>query len=157
MEWKRQLHAHYGTVMVETFSREKAEGRLTLNLEAKLAKHGVKAAPLSPEEIARTLKSQKQIGPFVRLLATFLQHFKGAQMGLVALGARASKIPDGGRANAFVEVFSPVYDRYQAYLAKLEPPASCRGFFCLFFKALSHTLYISNLSQNVNDKCERSM
>ena len=36
MEWKRNVHTTYGTTLVETFSYEKAEGRLLPALEKKL-------------------------------------------------------------------------------------------------------------------------
>ena len=45
MEWKRAVHAEHGTVLVETFSHEQADGRLLRNLTEKLAAHGVIRAP----------------------------------------------------------------------------------------------------------------
>ena len=46
IDWKRRLHAEHGTVLIETFSHEKAAGKLTENLAAKLAEHGVTLSPI---------------------------------------------------------------------------------------------------------------
>ena len=45
MEWKRQLHAEHGTILIETFSHEHSAGRLLRNLEAELKAHGVELSP----------------------------------------------------------------------------------------------------------------
>ena len=82
MEWKRQVHAERGTVLVETFTRERAEGRLIRNLEEKLAAHGVELTPLPRERVFAVLEDQGRIDPFIRVLATFLQHFKGGGLSL---------------------------------------------------------------------------
>ena len=73
VEWKRQVHAERGTVLVETFTRERVEGRLIRNLEEKLAAHGVELTPLPRERVFALLEDQGRIDPFIRLLATFLQ------------------------------------------------------------------------------------
>ena len=117
MEWKRQVHAERGTVLVETFTRERAEGRLIRNLEAKLAAHGVELTPLPRERVFAVLEDRGRIDPFIRVLATFLQHFKGSRLSLEEVAQRARSLDDEGRAAAFLTVFGPIFERYEETLA----------------------------------------
>ena len=118
MAWKRELHARHGTVLVETFSHEGADGRLIRNLEEKLAAHGVALTPLPNEEAFAVLERQGRVDAFTRLLATFLQHFGGSRLSPGEAERRAGALDDGGRAAAFVAVFRPVYERYRETLAR---------------------------------------
>ena len=118
MEWKRQVHAERGTVLVETFTRERAEGRLIRNLEEKLAAHGVELTPLPRERVFAVLEDQGRIDPFIRVLATFLQHFKGGGLSLEEVAQRARSLEDEGRAKAFLTVFGPIFERYQESLVQ---------------------------------------
>ena len=77
VEWKRNVHSEHGTALIETFSYECAEGSLIRNLTAKLTERGVQFRPIPRGQIFALLETQKRIKPFYRLLATFLQHFKG--------------------------------------------------------------------------------
>ena len=118
MEWKRQIHAERGTILVETFTRERAEGRLIRNLEEKLAAHGVELTPLPRERVFAVLEDRGRIDPFIRVLATFLQHFKGSRLSLDEVAERARSLDDEGRAAAFLTVFGPIFERYQETLAE---------------------------------------
>ena len=117
MAWKRQVHAERGTVLIETYSHERADGRLIRNLTEKLAAHGVTLAPLPQERVFSDLDDKGRIDPLIRLLATFLQHFKGSQLTLAEIFRRAGSLDDEGRAKAFLAVFGPIYKRYQETLA----------------------------------------
>jgi len=118
MEWKRKVHAERGTVLVETFTHERTDGRLIRNLEAKLAEHGVEPAPVPRDRVFALLEEQRRVDPFIRLLATFLQHFKGGGHSLEEVATRARSLDDGGRAAAFLAVFGPVFERYRETLAR---------------------------------------
>ena len=118
MEWKRQLHAEHGTVLVETFSHERANGKLVRNLTNKLAAHDVTLSPLPRDRVFAVLEGQGKIDAFTRLLATFLQHFKGSRLSFEDVANRASGLEDRERAKAFLEVFRAVFERYQEALAK---------------------------------------
>ena len=118
IEWKRRVHAERGTVLVETFTRERAEGRLIRNLEEKLAVHGVELTPLPRERVFAILEDQGRIDPFIPVLATFLQHFKGSRLSLEEVAQRARSLDDEGRAEAFLVVFGPIFERYQETLAR---------------------------------------
>ncbi|WP_145683502.1 UvrD-helicase domain-containing protein [Azospirillum brasilense] len=134
MAWKRRLHADRGTVLIETFSHEKAAGRLTDNLAAKLAAHGVALSPIRPGEVFAILESQGRVSPFTRLVATFLQHFKGGHVTLAEASRRAAARPDRPRAEAFLAVFGRIFERYQGWLAARRQI----GFHDMILKATEH-------------------
>ena len=115
---KRQVHAENGTVLVETFTHERAEGLLIRNLEAKLAAQGVELTPLPRERVFAVLEDRGRIDPLIRVLATFLQHFKGSRLSLEEVRQQARSLEDEGRAAAFVTVFGPIFERYQETLAR---------------------------------------
>ena len=117
MEWKRSVHAQHGTVLVETFSHEQTDGRLLRNLTEKLVARGVTLSPIPREEIFATLNRQGRIDPFTRLVATFLQHFKGSRLSFGEVAERVSAHRDRKRARAFLAVFRPIFERYQEALA----------------------------------------
>ena len=118
MEWKRGIHAKYGTHLIETFSHEQADGRLLLNLTEKLAAHGVTLSPIPREEMFAALDRQGRIDPFTRLVATFLQHFKGSRLSFDEIAESARAHHDRKRAEAFISVFRPIFERYQSALAR---------------------------------------
>ena len=116
--WKLELHAEHGTTLIETFSHEQAAGRLTENLAAKLRVHGVKFTRIPREEIFAVLNEQGRVEPLPQLVATLLQHFKGARLSIGELERRAAAKRDGGRSKAFLRVFRPIFERYEATLAQ---------------------------------------
>ena len=116
MQWKRELHANHGTVLIETFSHENDDGKLSQHLAAKLSDHGVTLSPIPADETFAILEKQGRIDPFTRLVATFLQHYKGAQLSTEEIARRAARAPNPLRAGAFVTVFKPIFERYEAFL-----------------------------------------
>ncbi len=118
MEWKRGVHAAHGTVLIETFSYEQAEGRLLRNLTEKLAARGVVLSPIPREQVFATLNRQGRIDPFTQLTSTFLQHFKGNRLSFADIAERAGNHWDKLRAHAFLAVFRPIFERYQDALAR---------------------------------------
>ena len=118
MEWKRGVHAEHGTVLVETFSHEQADGRLLRNLTEKLAAHGVTLSPIPRDDVFAALEKQGRIDPFTQFVATFLRHFKGGRLCLAEITERAAAHRDRERAQAFLAVFQPIFERYQETLAR---------------------------------------
>ncbi len=116
-QWKLALHAKHGTTLIETFSHEQASGQLTERLADKLRAHGVALKPIPTETIFAVLNEQGRVAPFTRLVATFLQHVKSARLTIEAVERRASGRRDGGRSEAFLRVFRPIFERYQETLA----------------------------------------
>ena len=118
MDWKRGVHADHGTVLIETFSHEQADGKFLRNLKDKLGAHGVTLSPIPRKAVFAALEQQRRIVPFVQLLATFLQHFKGSRLSFADIAERADARPLAIRAQAFVAVFRPIFERYQEALSR---------------------------------------
>ena len=118
MKWKREIHARYGTVLIETFSFEHADGVLLRNLEEELAARGVTMSPIPPERVFAVLREKGRIAPFTKLVATFLRHFKGSGLSFPALAKRAAAHRDRARSQAFLELFRPIFERYQHALGE---------------------------------------
>ena len=116
-KWKLELHAKHGTTLIETFSHEQTAGQLTERLSDKLHTHGVALNPIPREKIFAVLNEQGRVAPFTILVATFLQHVKGARLSIEAAEGRASEKRDGGRSKAFLRVFRPIFEHYEAKLA----------------------------------------
>ncbi len=117
MDWKRGVHAEHGTILIETFSHEHAAGSLLRELREKLVRHGVKLSPIPSEDVFSVLNQQGRIDSFTRLVATFLQHFKGNRLTVSDIAGRARTQRDRARAQAFLAVFSPIFERYRETLA----------------------------------------
>ena len=118
MEWKRRVHEEHGTALIETFSHEHSDGNLLRNLAKKLGAHDVVLAPIPRDDLFGVLEQQGRIDPFTRLLVTFLQHFKGSRRSFAEIARRASSLAGRKRAEAFLAVFRPVFERYQESLAR---------------------------------------
>ena len=114
MAWKRHTHQEHHTTLIETYSYLVRDGRLFDELERQLTAHGVVCQPRSLEEVlgATGVISSTSVHQLTRLIARFLTVFKssGKDMADLRHAARAAK--DGGRAQAFLEVFEPVLARY---------------------------------------------
>ncbi|MEZ0018230.1 UvrD-helicase domain-containing protein [Sinorhizobium fredii] len=121
MEWKRGIHAQFGTKLLETYSWQKSEGTLTTAFHGLLKDQGVKFSPRSQDEIFKALRETGYTTQLAALVETFLSHFKSNQMSLAELTrkARASSKPD--RATTFAELFEFFFERYQAELADKKP------------------------------------
>ena len=117
MDWKRNLHNEQGTTLVETFSYENADGTLLRNLEQKLRSRGVTLSPISPGEILASL-SEQGFNSFIELIATFLHQIKSTKLSSEAMRLRAEKLKDTKRTIAFLNVFWPIFERYQEKLKR---------------------------------------
>ncbi len=115
MEWKRQVHAAHGTTLIETFSYEKSEGRLTFGLREKLSPY-VELKPLPPESVFDRLSKMGQVDAFTHTLATFLRHFKGTGLTLEQCRRKGKGGPDRRRSLAFLDIFESVFTAYQERL-----------------------------------------
>ncbi|MCY4428492.1 MAG: UvrD-helicase domain-containing protein [Halieaceae bacterium] len=120
MDWKREQHTKNETTLIETFSHEIADGKLLRNLTNKLAAHGVALSPIPQEKVFEILQKQERLDPFTRLVATFLQHFKGSRLSLSEIARQAVKHRHPARASAFLAVFGPIFERYQETLTNSE-------------------------------------
>ncbi len=117
MKWKRRTHAKHGTILIETFSYEKSEGRLISGLRAKIAPYA-KFEPRSPESVFERLEKMGQIDAFTKTLAAFLRHFKDAGLSLRDCRLKASEPARSPRDLAFLEIFEAVFSEYQRQLGR---------------------------------------
>lgn len=115
MEWKRTVHAEHETTLVETYSYERQEGRLLTSLAEKLAPF-VTLQPRPLETIYDRVVEMQQVDAFSQLLGTFLRKFKSGGYRVSDCEVRSEQLKLGKRANAFLEVFAPVFDEYQKRL-----------------------------------------
>ncbi len=112
MEWKRKVHAEHETTLVETFSYERVEGRLTEALEEKLAPY-VTPNPIPTEQVFEQLTEMGQVDAFTQVLGTFLRHFKSSGTSIANCLDRAKRSRDKARCAAFLKIFEPVLEAYQ--------------------------------------------
>ena len=117
-DWKLELHAQHGTTLIQTFSYEQRAGKLMDNLARKLREHEVVLNPIPTEEAFAVLNEQGRVAPFTDLVATFLQHLKGSRLSLDEVSQRAASCGDPRRTEAFLRVFRPIFDRYEARLSR---------------------------------------
>jgi len=112
IKWKRHIHAKLGTTLVETYSYENEDGNLIANLKRKLVEHGVQIEPQKPEDILPLVKKSAYYDDFINLIYNFL--------GLMKSNAKYPEdISVKGldrRLSVFLDVFRPVYRRYQEQL-----------------------------------------
>lgn len=115
MEWKRRVHEEYETILIETYSYERQEGRLLQALAEKVAPYVI-LRPRPREVIFDRVMEMNQIDGFVQLLATFLRNFKSGGYTLEDSARKAEKAKLGRRAAVFLSVFAPVLQSYEESL-----------------------------------------
>lgn len=116
-QWKIDLHERCGTVLVQTFSHERAAGRLGRALAGKLEALGVPLVPMPSGRLLDLIDESGRIDPFCRLVEGCLDHYKGSRLTMDDLRGRAGRADDPFRAQAFVALFGAILVRYQARLA----------------------------------------
>ena len=115
MAWKRQVHEEHGTILIETFSYEQVEGRLTEALSEKIAPY-VTLEPVSEDRMFDILSEMGQVDEFTGTLATFLRHFKSSGATLQRCQERCEKSSDAQRSKAFLKIFEPLIEAYETRL-----------------------------------------
>lgn len=114
MKWKREIHDKYQTKLLETYSYENTEGKLLTNLKNKLQACEVKMDRKSPEEILEILTSNEEfIEEFTKLIVTFMNLMKSNKFEPGDIKKKSDK-----RTKVFLDVFTPIYQRYKDYLAQ---------------------------------------
>lgn len=115
MAWKRQVHQDNETILIETFSYEKVEGRLLEGLREKIAPY-VELKPIAEEDAFGTLSEMGQVDAFTQTISTFLRHFKSSGATLDQCRSRGEVSSDNRRARAFLQIFEPLLEAYQERL-----------------------------------------
>ena len=72
---------------------------------------------LGDEDVFAVLERQGRVDPFLRLVVTFLHHYKGAQLSFREVASRARGLDNRQRAKAFLAVLGPILERYQSTLS----------------------------------------
>lgn len=115
MAWKRQVHAEHETVLIETYSWEREEGRLLEALAEKLAPH-VTLRPIPELEIYDQVTKVGVVDSFSSLVGTFLRHFKNGGYQIDDCAGKATSLKMGKRAEAFLKIFGAVHREYETRL-----------------------------------------
>ena len=115
MAWKRKVHEVNGTVLIETFSYEQVEGRLTEALAEKIAPY-VTLKPVPQDQVFDILSELGQVDAFTQTLATFLRHYKSSGTSINQCRTRSKSSSDVPRSKAFLRLFEPLIETYEKRL-----------------------------------------
>ena len=92
---------------------------LLRNLAEKLAAHGViSLADPARRNMFAVLEQQGWIDPFTRLVATFLQHFKGSRLSFDDICRARRRSPGQSGREGVSRGVPPIFERYQESLAR---------------------------------------
>lgn len=116
VEWKRTLHEEHGTQLIESYSYEHKQGKLLENLKEKLLSFNVVFEPVSDNKLLDLIKELGEVSMFSRLISEFLKLFKSALLSIQELYEMAGNYIDRARMLIVVELFEPIYQKYQSYL-----------------------------------------
>ncbi len=114
--WKRGVHERYGTRLIETYSWQCREGVLFAYLRQALEREGVELRTAPTEKLLQNLRDAV-ISGFSDLLATFLQHVRGAGLSPEELKRRAASSRKPLRNRAFLAIFERIREAYEGALA----------------------------------------
>ena len=114
-QWKRDLHAHWGTKLIETYSWQHRRGVLESSLEQKLSELGIKFNPVPEQELVGKL-SQERLSWLSHLLRTFLNHAKSSNLSHDEILGKAADQKDKDRTRCFLEIFQRVREGYEGSL-----------------------------------------
>lgn len=115
MAWKRKVHSENKTMLIETYSWERNDGRLLESLATKLAPHiTIQARPSA--EIYDRVVEMGSVDGFSSVIGTFLRQFKSGGYRIEDCAAKAIKLKMGKRAQAFLTIFTALFQEYQKRL-----------------------------------------
>ncbi|TRX53470.1 UvrD-helicase domain-containing protein [Thalassomonas sp. M1454] len=123
LEWKRELHRSKRTNLVELYSYQLTDGSLYRNIRQVLLDYNVAVTKTPLDEIFKKLKreNQTQWQGFIELLQRFLGLYKEGGFTVESLLNDISpEVCDIERTKAFLNIFTPVLDRYQDHLEETD-------------------------------------
>lgn len=123
IQWKRELHSNYGTSMIETYSHEMFDDTLFVKLKTKLEAAGIPLRPKTPEEIWAIISeaANDEVDSFISLFQTFITLLKSNNYTIDDLSRKNGSVKNNfhrERNALFLEIISPIFERYQDYLAQ---------------------------------------
>ena len=121
INWKRETHKKYNTILLETYSYEMFEGVLFDNLKAKLIEKGIELIAKTPEEIWKIISNaaNDEVDGFIKLFQTFINLMKSNNYTVDELIEKNKNNKDEfqRKRNAlFIEIITPIFEKYQKYL-----------------------------------------
>ena len=114
---KKRFHETNGTTLIETFSHENTDDRLTDRLKSKLAAHGIPMKERPPGTLLDAFNEGRYVSGFAKLATTFLRQAKGAGRTPADVAADARR-RGRTRTAAFAEAVGPIHDAIEADLAR---------------------------------------
>jgi DNA helicase-4 len=115
IQWKRAIHRQYGTRYIETTSDDFSTHVIEQRLTDLLWVFGIEPRPLSESEAhALATAENKVFSLFVELIETFLHLFRGSELTMNDLAARAK----GERDYVFLDLFRTISNAYDLALAR---------------------------------------
>ena len=119
MEWKRGIHNHYGTRLIELFAYDRSEGTLIDKLESEIDRLHLSGTPSTPEEIFdRSLKDDKwKFSSLASMMTTAILLIKGFGKPWDDVYPHPKDRGLKKQLSRLEEVIRPVYEAYQKVLS----------------------------------------
>jgi DNA helicase IV len=114
--WKRKLHEENKTILIETYSHLRWDGRLEEHLKSVLEEAGVAFAPKSSEKLLDELREGSLVSDFAQLLSDFITLFKTAAGDLEDLETKATAHADRSRILLLLDLIVPIVKVYDQHL-----------------------------------------
>jgi DNA helicase-4 len=118
IEWKRGIHRKNKTILIETYSFEKQEGKLLSNLEKKLRERNVAFDPMPNDKLFYELNKLGKVDSLALLLSSFLNLYRSSGKSLDEIRNHVGR--EDARTMIFLDIFSKIHDRYTSYLEETE-------------------------------------
>jgi DNA helicase-4 len=122
---KIKLHKGNSTTLIQTFSYEiwQNDENFYEVLKQRLIDAGIRLNPKTPEEIWQIINDfyRNEEKGLIKLFSTFITLMKSNQYSIAEIKHKAEKIEDGflrKRSQLFLDIIKPIYDGYEAHLAK---------------------------------------
>jgi DNA helicase-4 len=116
MQWKRTLHKHHSTLLIETYSYQKRRGILLKELASSLKKQGVVFQPLDDNDLFTKLKELGSITKLTQLICQLMSRLKSSQIKLDNTIKSSRNTSDLTRLNIAQPLFNPIIDAYESAL-----------------------------------------
>ena len=123
IQWKRNQHNKYETILLETYSYEMFENILFDKLTTNLLNVGVKLNPMSSQEIWKAISesAKEEVESIITLFQTFITLMKSNNYSIEDLITKNSTVKNSSirkRNQLFIRLVKPIFDQYQAHLTE---------------------------------------
>lgn len=118
--WKRETHQSRGTLLMETTSHQLQSGEIFQHLSKELTSRGLTLDPNPDRPIPAKGMVPMEHVDLIKLLRTFITHFKSNSLSVDVLHERLRDLPVGAfkyRFEAFVELAIPVINGWNMALS----------------------------------------